>query len=203
MSHVKAVVNGYDETSGDMKNIFYFNQNANENDIAQAIINYVYTVLAGHLHGNFHIENVTFHTWEGDASGEWYETAPDGKKVAKKLPPWGVGRVVTLAAEFVGEAPAGEKLPPQVAPYLYFNTAKPHAIAKKYFGDITATDLSGGNYSLALGAHLETVATNIKNGIGGQGCESWGPIYGFQNFTGGAVGRYVGTQRRRKTGRGS
>ena len=198
----KIVINGYDDTSGDMKNIFY--ANAPTFDITTAgplIMSNIYVPLQSLFSGDFHIINWTYHLWEGDSSGEWYEVGSDGKKHPKKLPPWGVGITRTLSLAFNGGG-TGEKLPPQVAPYIYTPTQKPHGIGKKYFGDFVDSVLADGQLNTdALGA-LEASAGNMMSALQPWLCV-WGPIHGFQTMTGAHVARYLGTQRRRKPGVGS
>lgn len=206
MAHWKLVVDGFDELSGDVKNIFYVTRADENAPTGEGLITCVYNLLKTHFVATFHIITVTRSTWEGPADGEWWELGTDGKRHPKKAPPWGVGVPHTLTTEFTG-ASGEEALPPQVAAYVFLKTGVPHDIGKKYFGDLNVTDVIGGEPTTALGTALSSVSTALMapmtEGPTPYTFEVWGPIHGFQAITAALSGKYFGTQRRRKPQVGS
>lgn len=208
MPFFKIVVNGFDDDTGDMKNVFYCRSaEVLTPPTADDVIAKIYTPLADFISSKFHINNTTWSLWEGDADGLWYEVGEDGKKHPKKAPPWSVGLDLSPTIAFTG-AEDGQRLPPQVSPYLFAKTAVKHVIAKKFFGDFTEVSNDDGNLSVDAGAALGTTGANWLAGFGGGAAPAydayvWGPIHGFNRLASVSLGRTMGTQRRRKFGVGS
>lgn len=203
--HWKVVVNGKDEDSGDMKNVFYVTRPDDHPPLGLGIIGQMYDPMQDFVSTHFSISTISVHAWTGPESGEWYEVI-GGKKVPKAAPPWGVGVDYTLSGDFIGTA-TDDRLPPQMAGVIYAKTAVAHVIAKKFYGDITEADSDAGVPTLALKNALATCAANwmlgFEEATTPYNPEVWGPIHGFNPLVSATYSPYLGSQRRRKRGVGS
>ncbi len=205
--HYKYVIHGKLENSQmDIVNVYYvrfdnpFMPTATQ---ASAYVNNLMGPVLNDLTQDYSVNFLGISHWEGPADGIWYDFGIDKPK---KNPPWSVETPLETTA--IQGGATDEMLPPQVSAVVYAKTPTKHVIARKFIGPYTEAGQGNGLLTATALTHLEQYAEKWKLWVEGAGgppapSEVWGYKRGFNTIINVHADQVLGTNRRRKIGRGS